>query len=74
MDSSRYMPPRVRWGVRVPPSPVYHLQVVSWVLTIWIFGSGLTFLLARVLGGEVCTGRVGMCDEGGTSVTRVGQV
>lgn len=28
-------------------------KVVSWVITIWIFGSGLTFMLARVLGGEV---------------------
>ncbi|KAL5464156.1 hypothetical protein EMCRGX_G033125 [Ephydatia muelleri] len=28
-------------------------KVVSWVITIWIFGSALTFVLARVLGGEV---------------------
>ena len=27
--------------------------MVSWILTIWIFGSVLIFLLARVLGGEV---------------------
>jgi len=26
---------------------------VSWILTIWIFGSLLVFLLTRVLGGEV---------------------
>jgi len=29
------------------------LQVVSWILTIWIVGSLLVFMLARVLGGEV---------------------
>lgn len=29
------------------------LQVVSWIITIWIFGSLTIFLLARVLGGEV---------------------
>lgn len=28
-------------------------QVVSWIVTIWIFGSLTIFLLARVLGGEV---------------------
>jgi len=28
-------------------------RVVSWILTIWIFGSLLVFLLARVIGGEV---------------------
>lgn len=28
-------------------------QVVSWIITIWIFGSLTIFLLARVLGGEV---------------------
>eukprot|EP00053_Salpingoeca_punica_P004721 m.50599 g.50599 ORF g.50599 m.50599 type:complete len:241 (+) comp12919_c0_seq1:55-777(+) len=28
-------------------------RVVSWIITIWIFGSILIFLLARVLGGEV---------------------
>lgn len=37
--------------------------VVSWILTIWIFGSLLIFLLARVLGGEVnysqCLGVIG---------------
>ena len=27
---------------------------MSWVLTIWVIGSLLIFLLARVLGGEVC--------------------
>lgn len=31
------------------------LQVMSWVLTIWVVGSLLIFLLARVLGGEVNT-------------------
>jgi len=38
-------------------------RVVSWILTIWIFGSLLVFLLARVLGGEVtysqCLGVIG---------------
>ena len=29
------------------------MQVVSWIITIWIFGSLLIFVLARVLGGEV---------------------
>jgi hypothetical protein len=28
-------------------------QVVSWVLTIWLLGSFLVFILARVLGAEV---------------------
>ena len=32
----------------------YDSQVVSWIITIWVFGSLLIFLLARVLGGEVC--------------------
>jgi hypothetical protein len=39
------------------------LSVVSWILTIWIFGSLLVFLLTRVLGGEVnysqCLGVIG---------------
>ncbi|XP_072027728.1 protein YIPF4-like [Amphiura filiformis] len=38
-------------------------RVVSWIITIWIFGSLLIFLLARVLGGEVnysqCLGVIG---------------
>jgi len=34
-------------------SMVGQFRVVSWILTIWIFGSLLVFLLARVLGGEV---------------------
>ncbi|XP_005100996.1 protein YIPF4 [Aplysia californica] len=38
-------------------------RVVSWILTIWIVGSLLVFLLARVLGGEVtysqCLGVIG---------------
>ena len=29
------------------------VQVVSWIVTMWVFGSLLIFLLARVLGGEV---------------------
>jgi len=29
------------------------LRVVSWIITIWIFGSFLIFVIARVLGGEV---------------------
>ena len=29
------------------------LRVVSWIITIWIFGSFLVFVIARVLGGEV---------------------
>ncbi|KAA8584155.1 hypothetical protein FQN60_015363 [Etheostoma spectabile] len=32
--------------------------VVSWIITIWIFGSTTIFLLARVLGGEVSFGQV----------------
>jgi len=39
------------------------LRVVSWIITIWIFGSMMIFLLARVLGGEVnysqCLGVIG---------------
>ncbi|XP_025105094.1 LOW QUALITY PROTEIN: protein YIPF4-like [Pomacea canaliculata] len=38
-------------------------RVVSWILTIWLFGAFLVFLLARVLGGEVtysqCLGVIG---------------
>jgi len=34
-------------------SMVGQFRVVSWILTIWIFGSLLVFLLARVIGGEV---------------------
>lgn len=38
-------------------------NVVSWIVTMWIFGSLVIFLLARVLGGEVsysqCLGVVG---------------
>uniref|UniRef100_A0A8C7BVB2 Protein YIPF n=1 Tax=Neovison vison TaxID=452646 RepID=A0A8C7BVB2_NEOVI len=34
------------------------LKVVSWIITIWIFGSLTIFLLARVLGGEVAYGQV----------------
>ncbi|KFQ22768.1 Protein YIPF4, partial [Merops nubicus] len=33
-------------------------KVVSWIITIWIFGSLTIFLLARVLGGEVAYGQV----------------
>ncbi|XP_004711214.1 protein YIPF4 [Echinops telfairi] len=33
-------------------------RVVSWIITIWIFGSLTIFLLARVLGGEVAYGQV----------------
>ncbi|KAF3842541.1 hypothetical protein F7725_024492 [Dissostichus mawsoni] len=33
-------------------------RVVSWIITIWIFGSLTIFLLARVLGGEVSFGQV----------------
>ena len=36
-------------------SLIFLLQVVSWIVTIWIFGSLLLFVLARVLGGEVGT-------------------
>lgn len=28
-------------------------RVISWIITIWIFGSFLVFVIARVLGGEV---------------------
>lgn len=38
-------------------------QAVSWILTIWLCGSAIIFLLARVLGGEVsysqCLGVIG---------------
>ncbi|XP_038074630.1 protein YIPF4-like [Patiria miniata] len=38
-------------------------RVVSWIITIWILGSLIIFLLARVLGGEVnysqCLGVIG---------------
>lgn len=38
-------------------------KVLSWIITIWIFGSFMIFLLARVLGGEVnyaqCLGVIG---------------
>ncbi|WAR18364.1 YIPF4-like protein [Mya arenaria] len=38
-------------------------RVVSWIITIWIFGSLIVFMLARVLGGEVsysqCLGVIG---------------
>ncbi|XP_013394365.1 protein YIPF4 [Lingula anatina] len=38
-------------------------RVISWILTIWVFGSMLVFMLARVLGGEVtysqCLGIIG---------------
>jgi hypothetical protein len=27
--------------------------VISWIITIWIFGSVLIFIIARALGGEV---------------------
>ncbi|CAL8361909.1 unnamed protein product [Boreogadus saida] len=33
-------------------------RVVSWIITIWIFGSLTVFILARVLGGEVSYGQV----------------
>jgi len=40
-------------------------RVVSWIITIWLTGSILIFLLARVLGGEVnysqCLGVIGYC-------------
>ncbi|CAI9729797.1 YIPF4-like [Octopus vulgaris] len=38
-------------------------RVVSWIITIWVFGSLIVFTLARVLGGEVtysqCLGVIG---------------
>lgn len=38
-------------------------KVVSWIITIWLLGSLIIFLLARVLGGEVnysqCLGVIG---------------
>jgi len=41
------------------------LSVVSWILTVWLFGSLFIFLLARVLGGEIgysqCLGILGYC-------------
>uniref|UniRef100_A0A3Q2VN88 Protein YIPF n=1 Tax=Haplochromis burtoni TaxID=8153 RepID=A0A3Q2VN88_HAPBU len=40
------------------PTCSLHSQVVSWIITIWIFGSLTIFLLARVLGGEVSYGQV----------------
>jgi hypothetical protein len=43
------------------------VQVVSWIITIWVFGSLLVFVLARVLGGEVSMwrGRKGLKGSGG---------
>jgi len=44
-------------------SIVGQIQVVSWILTMWLFGTMLIFVLARVLGGEVayqqCLGVIG---------------
>jgi len=44
-------------------SVVGQLGVVSWILTLWVFGTLLIFVLARVLGGEVgysqCLGVIG---------------
>lgn len=38
-------------------------SVVSWIMTIWLFGSAMIFMLARVLGGDVnysqCLGVIG---------------
>jgi len=28
-------------------------KVVSWIISVWIFGSFIIFLIARVIGGEV---------------------
>ena len=50
------------------------LQVVSWIITIWIFGSLTIFLLARVLGGEVSgdeASRVSVCVCGGSLLCHV---
>ena len=53
MDSSEYVA-----GVGVSHAShmifLLYLQVVSWVISIWIFGSMFIFMLARVLGGDVC--------------------
>ena len=42
---------------------VFIFQVVSWIMTIWLFGSVMIFVLARVLGGDVnysqCLGVIG---------------
>lgn len=38
---------------QILPDCSRYFQVVSWIITIWIMGSLLVFLLARVLGGEV---------------------
>ena len=35
------------------------LSVVSWIITIWFFGSLLISVLARVLGGDVTFSQVG---------------
>ena len=41
------------------------IYVTSWIILIWIFGSGLIFILARVLGGEfsyaLVLGTIGYC-------------
>ena len=29
------------------------LHVISWILTVWLFGSFFIFILARLLGGDV---------------------
>uniref|UniRef100_A0AAX7TYV5 Protein YIPF n=1 Tax=Astatotilapia calliptera TaxID=8154 RepID=A0AAX7TYV5_ASTCA len=41
-----------------PAWMAFETNVVSWIITIWIFGSLTIFLLARVLGGEVSYGQV----------------
>ncbi|XP_065256873.1 protein YIPF4 isoform X2 [Emys orbicularis] len=49
---------KIRCVLMPMPSLGFNRQVVSWIITIWIFGSLTIFLLARVLGGEVAYGQV----------------
>ncbi|XP_023592009.1 protein YIPF4 isoform X2 [Trichechus manatus latirostris] len=50
---------KIRCVLMPVPSLGFNRQVVvSWIITIWIFGSLTIFLLARVLGGEVAYGQV----------------
>lgn len=50
-------------GTALSQSIVSSFQVVSWIMTIWLFGSAMIFVLARVLGGDVnysqCLGVIG---------------
>jgi hypothetical protein len=44
---------KVRSSHTYPIDIIVNMKVVSWILTIWIIGSMIIFILTRVLGGEV---------------------